>query len=88
MNHQYLIALNEYNEDGSLTNKMSYVYKDNPVDFCHAVESYQAMKQTYVDEQGVEHETAMKKYKVVPQILAYSTIDDMEEFKRVNHIVI
>ena len=88
MNHQYLIALTEYNEAGTLTDKMSYVYKDNPVDFCHAVESYLQMKQTYVDEEGVTHETVMKKYKVTPQILAYSAIDDMEEFKRVNHIVI
>lgn len=86
MNHPFMIALEEYTENGALSGKMSYIYKDNPVDFCHAVDAYKQMKLSYTDEEGVTHETNLKKYKVTPQILAYSTIADMDEFKRVNHI--
>lgn len=78
MNHMYLIALETYTEAGSGSGNMAYVYKDNPVDFAHAVTAYQKETQ----------ENGMKKYKVTPQILAYSTIADMAEFCRVNHIAL
>ena len=88
MNHQYMIALEEYSESGYLTGKMTYVYKDNPVDFAHAVKSYKDMKHTGTDENGNVVETSISKYNVTPQLLCYETIEDMDAFKAVNHISI
>lgn len=85
--HLYALLLTEYNERGALTSNKTLVTVDTPLKLAQEHKRYSDMQTVIYDEEGNPTQT-FKKYKVEPQIACYVAIEDFEEFKRVNHVIL
>lgn len=84
--HKYLIELMRYTENGVPTNDYTTDYADTPQGLADKVAKYNKMRYSTTDPDTGETKTGMKMYRVVAKQAVYQTIDDFNNFVKVNAV--